>query len=149
MCRHVNRKAFSKDWDFLHDLTYGTYCWTAKKSWSLNYYEFPNYHHFLPNELRKSVIFLMLPVITSMYSRLAQSCWICFWTASLSLGIAVIDIVQKLVSKKNKSWYRNILWTKIKQTTILFTTEKVTVTVSDPPSSFHSLHSSKPALLNW
>lgn len=30
-------------------------------------------------ELRKSEIFLMLPVMTSMYSRLAQSCWIGLW----------------------------------------------------------------------
>lgn len=34
---------------------------------------------YLPKELRKSEIFLMLPVITSMYSRLAQSCWIGLW----------------------------------------------------------------------
>lgn len=35
-----------------------------------------------PNEFRKSVIRFMLAVITSMYSRLAQSWWICFWIAS-------------------------------------------------------------------
>lgn len=34
---------------------------------------------YLPKELRKSEIFLMLPVMTSMYSRLAQSCWIGLW----------------------------------------------------------------------
>jgi len=34
--------------------------------------------HDISNELRKSVIFLMLHVINSIYSRFAQSCWICF-----------------------------------------------------------------------
>lgn len=33
---------------------------------------------YLPNELRKSVIFFILIVITSMYSLFCQSCWICF-----------------------------------------------------------------------
>lgn len=36
----------------------------------------------LPNEFKKSVIRLILVVMTSMYSRLAQSWWICFWIAS-------------------------------------------------------------------
>ncbi len=31
-----------------------------------------------PNEFKKSAIFLILPVMISMYSRLAQSCCICF-----------------------------------------------------------------------
>ena len=50
----------------------------------------------LPKEFRKSVIFLMLHVISSMYSLLAQSCWIwrwicdiCCWPWSFPCAISV------------------------------------------------------------
>jgi len=39
------------------------------------------------NEFKKSQILLILPVITSIYSLFAQSCWICFWKSSGTMAI--------------------------------------------------------------
>lgn len=52
----------------------------------------------LPKEFRKSVIFLMLPVMTSMYSLFAQSCWICFWIVSRG-GAAILMYIWFIESK--------------------------------------------------
>uniref|UniRef100_A0A6B0UA74 Putative secreted protein n=1 Tax=Ixodes ricinus TaxID=34613 RepID=A0A6B0UA74_IXORI len=64
----------------------------------------------MSNDVRKSAIFLMLPLIISMYSRLAQSCCICFWIASLS----DTDMLFKnwLVSQMQECFKTKKLWPK-------------------------------------
>jgi len=44
-------------------------------------------------EFRKSAILLIEPVMTSIYSRLAQSCWICFWKSSLCGMMMMIKLM--------------------------------------------------------
>lgn len=46
---------------------------------------------YSPNELRNAVIFFIEFAITSMYSRLAQSWWICRWIASRCASDAIFD----------------------------------------------------------
>ena len=57
----------------------------------------------VPNEFRKSAIFFMLPVITSIYSRLAQSCCI-VWLIPSFWNVAMIDKTKlKLKAAKTKT----------------------------------------------
>lgn len=44
----------------------------------------------LPNEFKKSVIFFMLHVITSTYSRFAQSCWMGLWCGGCCCCVAIL-----------------------------------------------------------
>lgn len=73
-----------------------------------------------PNEFRKSVMRLILAVITSIYSRFAQSWWICFCIASLwtpaildVLLFIVIDVDLYFDECPMKTNFMNQLWNVI------------------------------------
>ena len=70
-----------------HNLALNTHITTWRNDCTFNVVQISS-----PNELRKSVIFFILPVITSIYSLLAQSCWICFWIVSLCT-VAILNPV--------------------------------------------------------